>query len=98
MNLEQPYGDGNHKRIKWRKSWVVDREKLTATHQETGFVMAFSPETWGGYTAVLRTSQLPSFGPDNRQAQAQIEGLRQLMLDGWEIFHTAMASKQQNRP
>lgn len=89
MNLEQPYGDGNHRRIRWRKSWDVDSEALTATHRETGFRMAFTPSPIGGYTARL-ACELPELGPDSRTALAQIDGLRQLQVDGWEIFHTVM--------
>ena len=29
-----------------------------------------------------------SCGPDSDQAMAQMFGLRQLLKDGWEIFHT----------
>ena len=90
MNLVLPYGDGNHRRIKWRKSWDVDREKLTATHRETGFALAFNPLPEGGYTAVI-WSELPPFGPDGRDAVAQMFGLRELMMDAWDIFHTVMA-------
>lgn len=95
MNLLQPYGDGNHRRIKWRKAWDVDRDALTATHRDTGFAMAFTPCTSpaGGYTARLACT-LPELGPDGRDAQAQIAGLGQLMADGWEIFHTAMRSQR----
>ena len=89
MNLVQPYGDGNHRRISWRRSWDVDREALTATHRETGFRMAFTPSAAGGYTARL-TYDVPELGPDGRTALAQIDGLRQLQVDGWEIFHTAV--------
>ena len=89
MNLMQPYGDGNHRRIKWRKAWDVDREAMTATHRGTGFAMAFNPQPQGGYTAII-WSELPEFGPDGRDAQAQMRGLQELLADGWEIFHTAM--------
>jgi hypothetical protein len=88
MNLLQPYGDGNHRRIKWRKAWDVDREGLTATHRPTGFALAFTPGP-GGYTAHLACT-LPAFGPDGRDFMAQIAGLRELMADAWEIFHTVM--------
>ncbi len=89
MNLEQPYGDGNHRRISWRRSWDVDREALTATHRETGFRMAFTPSPAGGYTARLACDP-PTFGPDGRETEAQIKGFSQLLADGWEIFHTVM--------
>ncbi|WP_413897533.1 hypothetical protein [Rhodoferax sp.] len=89
MNLTQPYGDGSHRRISWRRSWAVDREALTATHKETGFSMAFTPCPAGGYTARL-ACMLPELGPDGRTALAQIDGLRQLQVDGWEIFHTVI--------
>lgn len=92
MNLAQPYGDGNHRRISWRRSWDVDREALTATHRETGFRMAFTPSTAGGYTARL-ACDVPELGPDARTALAQIDGLRQLQVDGWEIFHTVIRKK-----
>lgn len=92
MNLIQPYGDGNHRRIRWRKSWDVDREALTVTHRETGFVMAFTPHPAGGYTARV-ACELPDFGPDGRDAMAQMAGLHELQADGWDIFHTVMAAK-----
>jgi hypothetical protein len=87
MNLVQPYGGGNHRRIAWRKAWAVDVEGLTATHLPTGFAMAFEPVTDGGYTARLGCA-LPPFGPDGRDAVAQMFGLRELMMDAWDIFHT----------
>lgn len=93
MNLEQPYGDGNHRRIKWRKAWDVDREQLTATHRGTGFVMAFTPSTLGGYTARIACI-LPELGPDGRNAMAQIAGLSELQADGWEIFHIATTPRR----
>lgn len=89
MNLIEPYGHGNHPRIKWRKSWDVDREQLTATHRKTGFAMAFTPQPAGGYTARV-DCELPAFGPDGRDAVAQMFGLRALMMDAWDIFHTVM--------
>lgn len=92
MDLANPYGDGNHHRISWRRAWDVDMERLTATHRDTGFAMAFNPLPDGGYTAVI-WSELPPFGPDGEQAMAQMFGLRQLLKDGWDIFHT-VAKKQ----
>lgn len=89
MNLMQPYGDGNHRRIKWRKAWDVDRQALTATHRDTGFALAFAPCPAGGYTAHLAGVQAV-FGPDGRDALAQMRGLQELLADGWEIFHTVM--------
>ena len=89
MNLMQPYGDGNHRRIKWRKAWDVDRERLTATHRATGFAMAFVPCPAGGYISQM-DGRMPVFGPDGRDALAQMNGLHELLNDGWEIFHTAM--------
>lgn len=89
MNLMQPYGDGNHRRIKWRKAWDVDRVELTATHRATGFALAFVPCLAGGYTAHLAGLH-PVFGPDGRDALAQMHGLHELLADGWEIFHTVM--------
>lgn len=88
MNLASPYGEGNHHRISWRRCWDVDREALTATHTRTGFVMAFTPSTAGGYTA--RPNCPLEFGPDGTLAMAQMFGLRELLKDGWEIFHTVM--------
>ena len=93
MNLMQPYGDGNHRRIKWRKAWEVDREALTATHRATGFALAFVPCPAGGYTAQIDArlpNWMPVFGPDGRDALAQMHGLHELLADGWEIFHTVM--------
>lgn len=87
MNIANPYGDGNHRRISWRRDWAVDLDALTATHQPTGFAVAFSPCSEGGYTARIGC-ELPPFGPDGEQAMAQMFGLRQLLKDGWEIFHT----------
>ena len=89
MNLAAPYGEGNHHRISWRRNWDVDREALTATHKSTGCVVAFAPCPEGGYTARLGC-ELPPFGPDGTQAMAQMFGLRELLKDGWEIFHTVM--------
>lgn len=87
MNLSNPYGDGNHHRMSWRRAWDVDVDGLTATHRGTGFVVAFDPCPQGGYTARIGCA-LPPFGPDSDQAMAQMFGLRQLLKDGWEIFHT----------
>ncbi|MES1977298.1 MAG: hypothetical protein V4451_04635 [Pseudomonadota bacterium] len=89
MNLQQPYGDGNHRRIGWRRTWDVNREVLTATHTPTGFVMAFVAHPSGGYTARV-LCELPAFGPDERDANAQMNGLLQLQRDAWEIFHIVM--------
>lgn len=89
MNLAHPYGEGNHHRISWRRSWEVDREHLTATHKPTGFEMSFNPLPEGGYTAVI-WSDSPVFGPDGTLAMAQMFGLRELLKDGWEIFHHVM--------
>ena len=89
MNLIQPYGDGNHRRMKWRKAWDVDREALTATHRDTGFALRFKPSTLGGYTAHLACT-LPALGPDGRDFMAQVHGLSQLLADAWEIFHTVV--------
>lgn len=88
-NLVQPYGDGNHRRISWRKAWDVNRELGRATHRDTGFEMTFERMPEGGFQAWV-SSELPWFGPDARTALAQIDGLRQLQVDGWEIFHTVM--------
>lgn len=88
----QPYGDGNHHRISWRRNWTVDSEALTATHAPTGFVVAFTPHGAGGYTARLGCD-LPEFGPDGTLAMAQMFGLRELLKDGWEIFHTVMRKR-----
>jgi len=88
-NLAHPYGEGNHHRISWRKAWYVDREALCATHKDTSFCMAFNPQPEGGYRAYINC-KLPPFGPDGTLAMAQMFGLRELMKDGWEIFHTVM--------
>lgn len=87
MQLANPYGDGNHHRMSWRRAWDVDVDGLTATHRETGFVVAFEPSPAGGYMARIGCT-LPPFGPDGEQAMAQMFGLRQLLKDGWDIFHT----------
>ena len=87
MDLANPYGDGNHHRMSWRRAWDVSVDALTATHRGTGFVVAFEPSTEGGYTARIGCD-LPPFGPDSDLAMAQMFGLRQLLKDGWEIFHT----------
>ena len=89
MNLAFPYGDGNHHRMRWRKAWDVDMEALTATHRDTGFYLTFNPQPDGRYTAVMMWLETePVFGPDGEQAMAQMFGLRQLLTDGWDIFHT----------
>jgi len=80
---------GNHHRINWRRSWHVDTEAMTATHTGNGFWMVFKPSPTGGYTA-RPGCELPPFGPDGTQAMAQMFGLRELLKDGWEIFHTVM--------
>lgn len=88
-NLANPYGTGNHHRISWRRHWDVDATALTATHKSTGFVMVFTPGHQGRYTARLGF-ELPPFGPDGTLAMAQMFGLRELLKDGWEIFHTVI--------
>jgi len=90
MDLAHPYGQGNHHRISWRRAWDVDGEAMTATHRPSGFAMRFEAEPAGGYTARL-ACELPAFGPDGEQAMAQMFGLRQLLKDGWEIWHTVAA-------
>ena len=96
MSLANPYGTGNHHRISWRKHWEVEVEKLKATHKPTGFAMAFNPLSEGGYTAVI-WSELPAFGPDSTLAMAQMFGLRELLKDGWEIFHQVMEKQTKNQ-
>jgi len=86
MNLASPYGDGNHHRISWRKAWDVDVEQLTATHRPTGFTVRFQPASAGGYLMEIATP--PVFGPISGQAIAQMFGMRELLKDGWDIFHT----------
>lgn len=88
MELAHPYGQGNHHRISWRRAWDVDLEAMTATHRGCGFAMRFEAEPSGGYTAQL-ACELPPLGPDGEQAMAQMFGLRQLLKDGWDIWHTA---------
>ncbi|CAM8626805.1 hypothetical protein MCEMSHM24_02694 [Comamonadaceae bacterium] len=92
MNLASPYGDGNHHRISWRRHWTVDTDALTATHSPSGFVLVFTPQPEGGYTA-RPGCELPPFGPDGTVAMAQMFGLRELLKDGWEIFHTVMRKR-----
>lgn len=91
MNLAKPYGDGNHRRISWRRAWKIDQEALTATHEPTGFSMRFTPHPKGGYTA--QPVEVPPFGPDSRMAMDQMFGLRELLKDGWEIFHTVVGGR-----
>jgi hypothetical protein len=96
-DLANPYGTGNHHRMSWRRAWDVDLDGLTATHRDSGFALAFTPCPAGGYTAAI-ASPLPAFGPDGEQAMAQMFGLRQLLKDGWDIWHTACEREQrQNR-
>lgn len=92
MNPASPYGEGNHRRISWRRDWDVNRDALTSTHKPTGFVLAFTPHPVGGYTARI-VGDLPTFGPDGTFAMAQMFGLRELLKDGWEIFHTVMRKR-----
>lgn len=87
MNLANPYGDGNHRRISWRREWDVNVEALTATHRTTGFTVRFQPLAVGGYLMEIATPV--TFGPLQGDAIAQAFGLRELLKDGWEIFHTA---------
>ena len=93
LNLVRPYGAGNHPRISWRRAWDVDVEGMTATHRSTGFVMGFTPLAAGGYTAHL-ACELPEFGPDGELAMAQMFGLRELLADGWDIWHTVARKAQ----
>lgn len=93
MELASPYGAGNHHRISWRRAWDVDLEASIATHKPTGFVMVFTPCLEGGYLARLGC-ELPPFGPDGTLAMDQMFGLRELLKDGWEIFHTVARKTQ----
>lgn len=93
MDLVLPYGDGNHHRINWRRAWDVDTAAMTATHRTSGFSMRFEPQAAGGYTAHL-ACELPPFGPDGEVAMGQMFGLRQLLKDGWDIWHTAVRREQ----
>lgn len=86
MNLAHPYGQGNHPRIAWRKAWDVDAEQLLATHRDTGFAVRFQPTPGGGYLMEMATMPVFQLGGDD--AVAQLNGLRELLKDGWEIFHT----------
>lgn len=92
VDLANPYGEGNHHRISWRRAWDVDLEGLTATHRTAGFSMRFEPQPGGGYTAHL-ACDLPPLGPDGELAMAQMFGLRQLLKDGWDIWHTVARKK-----
>jgi hypothetical protein len=58
--------------------------------------MRFEPQGAGGYTAHL-ACELPPLGPDGERAMAQMFGLRQLLKDGWDIWHT-VARKKTNTP
>jgi hypothetical protein len=87
-SLAKPYGEGNHLRISWRKAWVVDKDALTAVHVPTRFTLQFTPQPDGGYT--MQPVDVPPFGPDGTLAMDQMFGLRELLKDGWEIFHTVM--------
>lgn len=91
MNLAKPYGDGNHRRISWRRAWRIDRDALTAMHEPTGFTIQFTPHPEGGFTAQPVT--VPPFGPDGTLAMDQMFGLRELLKDGWELFHTVMKNR-----
>lgn len=91
MNLANPYGEGNHHRISWRKHWDVQLEELTATHLPTGFALRFQPAPAGGYLMEIATP--PVFGPDGKLAMDQMFGLRELCKDGWEIFHLVAGRK-----
>lgn len=93
VKLDKPYGEGNHHRIAWRRAWDVNVEAMTATHRDSGFSMAFNPLPTGGYTAVI-WCDLPVFGPDGELAMAQMFGLRELLKDGWDIWHTVARKKQ----
>lgn len=84
-SLASPYGEKNHRRISWRRAWVIDREALTAKHEPTGFTLQFTPHPKGGYTA--QPVEVPPFGPDSTLAMDQMFGLRELLKDGWELFH-----------
>lgn len=94
-DLANPYGTGNHHRMSWRRAWDVDLAALTATHRDSGFVMVFTPCPQGGYQAEVG-GPLPPFGPDGEQAMAQMFGLRQLLKDGWDIWHTACERAARN--
>lgn len=85
MNLANPYGDGNHRRISWRREWDVDFDALTATHRNTQFSVRFQPLPAGGYVMEIATPV--TFGPVTGDVIAQAFGLRELLKDGWEIFH-----------
>jgi hypothetical protein len=89
MDLAHPYGQGNHHRISWRRAWDVDVDAMTATHRASGFALRFEAEPSGGYTARI-ASAVPAFGPDGEVAMAQMFGLRQLLKDGWDIWHTVV--------
>lgn len=93
VDLANPYGTGNHHRIAWRRAWDVDPEALTATHRDTGVTLQFRPHPAGGYTAHL-ASVWPEFGPDGELAMAQMFGLRQLLKDGWDIWHTVARKRR----
>lgn len=86
MNLVNPYGSGNHPRISWRRAWDVDLDAFSATHRSTGFSVKFEPHPEGGYRMEMVT--MPVFKLDGDDAVAQLNGLRELLKDGWEIFHT----------
>jgi len=93
MDLANPYGEGNHHRMSWRRSWDVDTEGMMATHRDTGFALRFAPSPAGGWLSEIATP--PIFGPDGEQAMAQIFGLRQLCKDGWDIWHTVINKTRQ---
>lgn len=93
VKLANPYGEGNHHRMSWRRAWDVDCQAMTARHRDSEFLMVFSPCPQGGYTATVG-GELPPFGPDGELAMAQMFGLRQLLKDGWDIWHTVVAKKR----
>lgn len=83
--LATPYDSEN-------RTWVVDVGAMEATHRDSGFVMRFTRHKSGGFVASL-ANDLPAFGPDSKQAIAQFDGLQQLLRDGWESWHTAVAKQ-----
>ena len=91
MHLAHPYGTGNHRRIAWRKGWDVDLVRLTATHRGSGFSLVFRPRLGVDAFEMKVAFPHPVFGHRAEHMQAQVDGLSELLRDGWDIFHTALA-------
>lgn len=97
MNLAHPYGQGNHRRIAWRRGWDVDLIAMEAVHRATGFVLVFYRMPDGMGLEMKVQAHLPVFGVTDADFIAQVQGLKELLADGWDIFHTALARVERDR-